>query len=125
MAQPIVYIDSSAIRNGKLEEVTAAMKGLASFVETNVPQLISYGFFLTDDRTRMTVVTVHRDSASLQFHLDVGASEFRKFGGLIDLLKIDVYGRVTEAVLKQLERKAHALGTGTVTVHGFYAGFSR
>ena len=71
MAQPIVYIDSSAIRNGKLEEVTAAMKGLASFVETNVPQLISYGFFLTDDRTRMTVVAVHRDSASLQFHLDV------------------------------------------------------
>jgi hypothetical protein len=125
MAQPIVYIDVSAIRNGKLEEVTAAMKGLASFVEANVPQLISYGFFLNDDRTRMTVVGVHRDSASLQFHLDVGAGEFRKFGGLIDLLKIDVYGRVTEAVLRRLHQKARALGTGTVAVHEFYAGFSR
>jgi hypothetical protein len=125
MAQPIVYIDVSAIRNGKLEEVTAAMKGLASFVEANVPQLISYGFFLNDDRTRMTVVAVHRDAASLQFHLDVGTGEFRKFGGLIDLLKIDVYGRVTEAVLRRLHQKARALGTGTVAVHEFYAGFSR
>ena len=125
MAQPIVYIDISAIRAGKLQEVTAAMKGLASFVEANVPQLISYGFFLNEDRTQMTVVALHPDSSSLQFHLDAGANEFRKFGGFIDLLKIDVYGRVTEGVLRRLHQKARALGTGTVAVHEFYAGFSR
>ena len=125
MTQPIVYIDISAIRHGKLEEVTAATKALAAFVEANVPQLISYGFFLNHDRTRMTVVAVHPYSASLQFHLEVGASEFRKFGGLIDLLEISVYGHVTETVLRRLHEKARALGTGTVAVHQFYAGFSR
>jgi hypothetical protein len=125
MPQPIVYVDTSAIRNGKLEELQAAMKTLASFVKANVPQLISYGFFLNEDRTRMNVVAVHRDSASLQFHMDVGAAEFRKFAHLIDLLKIDVYGRVSEAVLKRLHQKARALGTASVTVHEFYAGFSR
>jgi hypothetical protein len=125
MPQPIVYIDSSAIRNGKLEELQAAMQALDSFVEANVPQLISYGFFLNEDRTRMSVIAVHRDSASLQFHMDVGAGEFRKFAHLIDLLRIDVYGRVSEAVLKRLHQKARALGTATVAVHEFYAGFSR
>jgi len=48
MPQPIVYVDTSAIRNGKLEELQAAMKALVSFVEANVPQLISYGFFLNE-----------------------------------------------------------------------------
>ena len=96
MPQPIVYVDTSAIRNGKLEELKTAMKALASFVEANVPQLISYGFFLNEDRTRMNVVAVHRDSESLQFHMDVGAGEFRKFAHLIDLLKIDVYGHVID-----------------------------
>jgi hypothetical protein len=125
MPQPIVYIDISAIRKGKLEELQAAMKALAAFVEANVPQLISYGFFLDEDRTQMTVVAVHRDSASLEFHMDVGAAEFRKFADLIDLLRIEVYGRVSDAVLKRLHQKARMLGKGTVAVHEFYAGFSR
>lgn len=125
MPQPIVYIDVSAIRKGKLAELEAAMKSLAAFVERNVPQLISYGFYLDPRRRQMTVVAVHRDSASLEFHMDVGAAEFRKFADLIELLKIEVYGRVSEAVLERLHRKARALGTGTVTVHEFYAGFTR
>jgi len=125
MPQPIVYIDTSAIRKGKLDELRAAMKALATFVEANVPQLISYGFFLNEDRTQMTVVALHRDSASLEFHMDVGAAEFRKFADLIDLLRIEVYGRVSEAALKRLHQKARMLGTGTVAVHEFYAGFAR
>jgi hypothetical protein len=88
MPQPIVYIDTSAIREGKLEELEPAMDALASFVEVNVPPLIAYGFFLNEDRTRMSVVAVHRDSASLLFHMDVGAGEFRKFAHLIELLRI-------------------------------------
>jgi len=73
----------------------------------------------------MTVVAVHPDSASLEFHMDVGSAEFRKFADLIDLLKIEVYGRVSEAVLKRLHQKARMLGKGTVAVHEFYAGFGR
>lgn len=125
MSQPIVYIDTSAIREGKLEQLEAAMKDLATFVEANVPRLISYGFFLDEDRTHMTVVAVHPDSASLQFHMDVGGAEFRKFADLIDLMSIEVYGRVSDAVLERLRQKAGMLGRGAVVVREFYAGFAR
>jgi hypothetical protein len=125
MAQPIVYIDTSSIREGKLEALEAAMQHLAAFVEANVPQLISYGFFLNQDSTRMTVVTVHPDSASLEFHMDVGSDEFRKFADLIDLSRIEVYGAVSDAVLDRLHRKAQMLGSATVTVHELHAGFAR
>lgn len=125
MPQPIVYIDTSGVRNGKLEELEEAMKKLAEFVEANVPQLISYGFFLDEEKARMTVVAVHPDSASLEFHMDVGSEEFRKFSDLIDLLRIDVYGRVSDAVMGRLHRKARMLGDSTVAVHDFRAGFAR
>lgn len=125
MPQPIVYIDTSTIREGKLEQLEVAMKDLAAFVEANEPQLISYGFFLDENRTQMTVVAVHPDSASLEFHMDVGGAEFRKFGDFIDLSRIEVYGRVSEAVLERLHQKARMLGRGTVVVHEFYAGFAR
>jgi len=123
--QPIVYVDTSAIREGRLEELKVAMTGLAAFVEANVPPLLSYGFFLDRDQRQMTVVAVHPDSAALEFHMDAGGAEFRKFAHLIDLSRIDVYGRVSDPVLERLHHKARMLGGGTVTVHEPYAGFTR
>lgn len=125
MSRPIVYVDTSRIREGKREELEAAMKHLAAFVEANVPRVLSYGFFLNEEHTTMTVVAVHPDSASLEYHMDAGGAEFGKFSELIELLSIDVYGRVSDAVRDRLHRKAEMLGNGTVTVHEFYAGFSR
>jgi hypothetical protein len=94
-------------------------------VEVNMPRLISYGFFLDKDRTQMTVVAVHPDCASLEFHMDRGGAEFRKFADLIELSRIEIYGRVSDGVLEQLHEKARMLGNGTVAVHELYAGFAR
>jgi hypothetical protein len=125
MSFPIVYVDISKIRPGQLAKLKTAMKDLASFVEANMPRLLSYAFFLNEDETEMTVVAIHPDSASLKFHLDTGAAEFRKFASLLELLSIDVYGRVSDAVASRLNEKAGMLGSGTVAIHEFYAGFDR
>jgi hypothetical protein len=125
MSEPIVYIDTSEIRAGKLPQVKAAMKELAALVEANEPRLISYEFYLGQNGTRMTVVAVHPDSASMEFHMEIGGPGFRKFADLIDLLRIDVYGAPTDRVLKQLQQKAMMLGNGTVAVHERHAGFAR
>jgi hypothetical protein len=125
VTRPIVYVDTSDIHEGKLAELEVAMTGLAAFVEKHVPQLISYGFFLNDKRTEMTVVAVHRDSASLEFHMDTCGEEFKKFAELIDLSRIEVYGSVSDAALERLHGKARMLGRGTVTVHELHAGFDR
>src|SRR6188768_886933 len=125
MSSPIVYVDTSAIREGKQQELEVAMKHLATFVEANMPRVISYGLFLDQNRMQMTVVAVHPDSDSLQFHLETGATEFQKFADLIDLSRIEVYGVVSDGVLERLNRKARMLGSGTVAVHELHAGFAR
>jgi hypothetical protein len=125
MTQPIAYVDVSRIREGKLEELEQAMEGLSRFVEANMPRVLSYGFFLDEQRTTMTVVAVHPDSASLEFHMDEGKDEFRKFADLIELVRIEVYGDVSEGVLDRLHSKARMLGKGGVAVHKRYAGFAR
>ena len=124
MSDLLVYVDVSKIREGKLEDLHVAMKELAAFVEANEPQLISYGFFLDEDRRLMTVVAVHPDSASLEFHMDIGGPKFQKFAVLIELQRIEVFGRISDAVLDRLKQKTQVLG-GTVSVHKVYAGFSR
>lgn len=90
-----------------------------------MPPVLSYNVYLNDEGTVMTVVHVHRDSASLEHHLSVGGPAFRKLAELITLSSIDVYGNPSEAAVELLDQKAHTLGGGTVTVHEWRAGFVR
>jgi hypothetical protein len=41
MPPPIVYVDTSVIREGKHQELEVAMKELAAFVEANMTRVIS------------------------------------------------------------------------------------
>lgn len=124
-SEPIVYIDHSDIRDGKLEELKAGIRRLVDFLDTREPQLISYGFHIDEDAGRMTVVAVHPDSASLEFHVEIGGPEFRKLADFISLTSIEVYGRPSEKALEQVRRKAAALGDGgSVVSIGRFAGFT-
>lgn len=125
MPKPIVYIDRSEVREGKLEELKAAITELVEFVDSNEPRLISYSFYFSEDDARMTVVAVHPDSASMEFHMEVAAPVFRKFTEFINLSTIEVYGQVSDTLLKQLRQKSRMLGSGVVLVHKPHAGFDR
>ncbi|MFC8508100.1 hypothetical protein ACFU3J_06985 [Streptomyces sp. NPDC057411] len=125
MSDPLYYVDRSDLLEGSIEEVRSRMRDLAAFVEANEPRLIAYHFFVDEAGSTMTLVAVHPDSASMEFHMDLGAEKFRGFAGLIRMRSIDVYGRPGPAVVERLLRKAEMLGGGTVTLHTQEAGFHR
>jgi hypothetical protein len=126
MADRIIYIDHSDVREGRLAELKAGISRLVEFVDEQEPQLISYGFYFDEPGAHMTVVAVHPDAASLEIHLSVGGPEFRKLADLIDLKRIDVYGYPTENVMQQLRNKAEMLGQhAELHVHELHAGFTR
>jgi hypothetical protein len=126
MSELIVYIDRSEIIEGKLEELEVAISGLVEFVDVHEPQLISYRFFVDQDAGRLTVVAVHPDSASLEFHMEIARPEFRKMTEFVELTTIEIYGKPSEKALMQLRQKAEMLGEGRrVIVQEPLAGFSR
>jgi hypothetical protein len=125
MSQPIVYVDTSEVRPGRLEELKAAMNDLARFVQANEPQLLAYHVYFNDDGARMTVLHINPDSASLERHMKVAGPKFPPIGEFIRLLTIDVYGRPDDRLIEELRQKAKMLGSGTVRVHDFHAGFAR
>jgi quinol monooxygenase YgiN len=125
MSDAIVYVDVADVREGALEELKAAMKELVEFVDANEPRLIAYNVYFSDDGTRMTVVHVHPDSASLEHHMEVAGPIFRRFVEIVTLSSIHVYGDPSEKLLRQLHEKARLLGRGTVAVDALHAGFTR
>ena len=125
MLDPLVVIDTSDIREGKLEELKSGLAELAEFVEKNEAAPLAYHVYFDEHGTRMTVLQIHPDSASMELHMDVAAPLFRKFTGLVDLRRVEFYGSPSEAVLDATRRKAELLGNAVVVVNEFHAGFSR
>jgi hypothetical protein len=125
MSDAIVYVDTSDVREGALEELKAGMKELVDLIAANVPRVLAYNVYFSADGTTMTVVHVHPDSASLEHHLEVAGPIFRRFVELVTLTSIHIYGEPSEKVLRRSQEKARLLGRGEVVVDPLHAGFTR
>ena len=125
MSDPIVYVDQSRVLEGALDELKPAMADLVTFIEDNEPDILAYNVYFSDDGSRMTVVHMHADSASLAFHMGVAGHKFPPIGEFIDLESIDVYGRPDEDLVRRLREKASTLGSGSVAIHDFHDGVDR
>ncbi len=125
MTELLIAVDSSEIREGKLDAVKAGLAELAEFVEANAPEMIVYSIYLDEEAGQMTVVQIHPNSASMERHLEIAAPVFRKFAGLLDLTRVDFYGTPSEALLERTRQKTELLGSAPVVVNKLHAGFAR
>jgi quinol monooxygenase YgiN len=125
MSEPLISLDTSLIRDGRLDELKEAVAELVEFVRSNEPRAIAYEIYFDEAGSRMTVVQVHPDSASMEYHMTVAGPAFAGFAELITLSTLDVYGKPSEELLELLRRKVQMLGDATVIVHDLQAGFAR
>ena len=125
MSDTIVSIDWSEVRSGKLEELRVAMKALVDFVDNNETGPLAYEVFFSSDGTRMTVLQIHPDAASMEYHMRVAGAEFAKVKDLLTLSAIDIYGTPSDTLLDAMRQKARLLGGAALAVHNLHAGFTR
>jgi hypothetical protein len=125
MSEPLISLDTSLIREGRLDELKGAVTELVEFVRSNEPRPIAYEVYFDETGSRMTVVQVHPDSASMEYHMTIAGPAFAGFAELITLSTSDVYGKPSEELLELLRRKVQMLGDATVIVHDLQAGFAR
>lgn len=123
---PVICIDRSDVHQDQWDALKAGIRSLVEFVDRRQPQMISYSFYLDEDASEMTVVSVHPDSASLERHMEIGAPEFAKLAPHLSLRQIEVFGTLSARALELLRAKASTLGKGgSVVAHEQFAGFDR
>src|SRR5688572_9739190 len=84
MTGPFVYVGTMSIKPGKLEDARKRLAELVDFVETNEPRMIAFHCFLDEGGTKLTILQVHPDSASMEFHMQVIAKHFTTAFDYID-----------------------------------------
>ncbi len=105
MSGAFVYIGTTTIKPGKGEEVRKHLAELVDFVETNEPRMIAFHAYLDEEGTRLTIVQVHPDSASMEFHMQVNAKHFATAFELLEsVVSEQYYGPISDALGAELAK---------------------
>ena len=102
------------------------MPGLVDFIEAGEPRLLAFNEYINPTRTEVTVVQVHPDAASMEFHMNlVRERAATAYAETLDATtQIQVFGTPSDAVLETLRVQA---GAGVpLSIHAEHlGGFTR
>ena len=130
MPGPFIFIATNRLRDGRFDAEQRRVPGLSRFIEAKEPRLIAFNEYVNEDHNEVTVVQVHPDAASLEFHMGIIGDRAREaYAQTLEATTgIQVFGAPTENILRMLQQQAgsgiplsiypHHLGGFTRTPEG-------
>jgi hypothetical protein len=126
MPSPFIFIATNRLKPGQLDRERKRVPGLVEFIEANEPRLIAFNEYVNDAGDEVTVVQVHPDAASMEAHMEIVRERaMQAYAETLDAtVRIQVFGRPTDAILDALRQQA---GSGVeISVNGEHlGGFTR
>ena len=105
MSGPFIYIGTTTIKPDKRDEARKHVAELVDFVDTNEPRMIAFHCFLDEEASKLTVLQVHPDAASMEFHMQVNAKHFATaFDYLDSQVSEQYYGTISETLAAELAK---------------------
>jgi hypothetical protein len=103
MATPFVHVGTWTIKEGKREEARTFLSEHADFVEANEPRMIAFHMYLDGEGRSCSVVQVHPDSTSMEFHMQLLAEHMAGAMDVIDTIVTEQYfGPMSDDLAKTL-----------------------
>ncbi|MCI0555486.1 MAG: hypothetical protein L0287_31455 [Anaerolineae bacterium] len=107
MSEPLIFISTWRIKEGRLEDYKQFTRRLMEIIEAKEPQLIAFHAFINEDGTEMTSIQVHPDAASMDFHMQVVTQalgeemgEWVKRADFLEPKHIEIYGTPSAGLLE-------------------------
>jgi quinol monooxygenase YgiN len=120
MSGPLIYVGTYTIKPGNEGDARGRLAELVDFVETNEPRMIAFNAYLDRESHTLSIVQVHPDSASMEFHLQVNAKHFATaFDWLDESMSGQYYGPISDALAAELAKWDEAFVHLPVHAAGF------
>jgi hypothetical protein len=126
MSSPFIFIATNRLKAGQLERERNRVPGLVEFIEASEPRLIAFNEFVNDSGDEVTVVQIHPDARSMEAHMEIVRERAQEaYAETLDAtVRIQVFGRPTDAILEALRQQAGS--GGEISVNGEHlGGFTR
>jgi len=123
MSTPFIFTGTYEVREGRFEDARKKLTEHAEFIETNEPRLVAFHVFTDEGAGTASIVQVHRDPESMEFHMRLVAEHIR--AALDDYLgetvSTHLYGGQGSGIVDTIRQ--YDPGAHVVTEH--LAGFTR
>jgi len=125
MAEPFIFINTYAVKAGKLEEYLQRHQEVVELTEAQEPRLLHFGCYTSEDGAEAATVQVHADADNMLVHMQVAGEHIRQASELLDFsrMSIQIYGSPSATLLEEMRKLA---GTGVpVSIKERRVGFTR
>ena len=122
MPEPFIFITTSKIKEGKLDEYRTYTRKSVEIIHSNEPRLIAFSTYINEDGTKATTVQVHPDVDSMMFHLMVMMERMDIAFEHLELESMTVCGKPNDQFLeiaKQFADSGASLNINPETLSGF------
>jgi hypothetical protein len=108
MPGPFIFIATNRLRDGRFDLEQRRVPELSGFIEANEPRLIAFHEYVNEDRSEVTVVQVHPDAASMEFHMGIVADRARQaYAQTLEATTgIQIFGTPSERIVRMLRQQA-------------------
>jgi hypothetical protein len=110
MTGPFIFIATNRLKPGAYEAERHRVPGLVEFIKAGEPRLLAFNEYVNAERTEVTIVQVHPDAQSMEFHTGVVRERAAKaYAETLDATtQIQVFGTPSGAVVQTLRTQAGA-----------------
>lgn len=124
MSEPIVFVSTHRIKEGKLDEFRELSRKMTPLIEEGKPNTVFFQSYLNEEGTELTIVHVFPDAEAMDLHLQ-GADE--RSGSAREFIQpqhFEIYGPASAQAMAMLRGEA-ASGIGLTVKPQNLAGFIR
>lgn len=124
MSQPIVFIGTHEIREGKLEAFKEHFEKHVPVMQGEKPGTAVFYAYLNEDQTEVSIVHMFPDSKDMDAHMEGLGERAAKAFEFLQPRKLDIYGDPGESVMEMMRRSA-AMGAELAVHPDPIAGYTR
>ena len=125
MADPIVFISTFHIREGRDQDFGRMFAGSVELIGSTKPRTALYAGYVDPDGSTVRVVHAFADAPAIATHFEGSEERSSTVEGVIVPAGFAIYGPAPAGVVEQLRREAAAAGVPFEHLPGSLGGFLR
>ena len=125
MSEPIVFISTHKIREGKLDDFKRFSREMTPLIDASKPNTVFFQPYLNEASTKVTFIHVFPDADSMDSHFEGADSRSAMAFEFIQPEHFEIYGKPSEQVLATMKQQATTLAVPLTLRTQPLAGFIR
>jgi hypothetical protein len=125
MSEPIVFISTHRIKQGKLDDFKQLSREITPLLEAGKPQTVFFQAYLNEKGNEVTIVHVFPDADAMDLHFQGADERSEKAYEFIEPHHFEIYGMPSEQVLSGMRQQATRSGSDLIVKPQPLFGFIR